>query len=171
MAKFKTLRRLASDILKVGESKVKFDAAYASDFKSAVTREDVKALIKGGAIFKAVEKKKVKKQEKPKRQGQGRKRGTKAARSPRKELWVKKVRAQRDELKTAVGELKLDSKMKRKFYSRISGGKYKSRADLKKTIMSETKKSYNKEAQTQPLKQESKSIKANKTKKAKEQAK
>jgi len=139
MAKYKTLRRLASDILKVGETKIKFDAGYADDFKSSVTREDVKALIKAGAIFKVkkVDKSKEKQAKKNKKQGQGRKRGTKNARTPRKEQWVKKVRAQRDELKKAVESLKLTSKTKRKFYSQISGGKFKSRADLRRGLESE----------------------------------
>lgn len=136
MAKFKTLRRLASDILKVGKTKVRFDISYFDDFKSAVTREDVRQLIKAGAIKvkEVVKKKKVKKN---KKQGPGRKRGTKNARNPRKKQWIKKVRAQRDELKKLVEEYKLDTKTKRKLYSQISGGRFKSRADLRRFVEKE----------------------------------
>jgi len=44
-------KRLAAEILGVGESRVRVDPARISDVAQAITREDIKRLIREGAIW------------------------------------------------------------------------------------------------------------------------
>nr|MQY68649.1 50S ribosomal protein L19e [Hadesarchaea archaeon] len=48
--KLNTQRRLAADILGVGVNRVWIDSARIADVSSAISREDVKRLIRQGAI-------------------------------------------------------------------------------------------------------------------------
>ncbi|MEM3019492.1 MAG: 50S ribosomal protein L19e, partial [Candidatus Bathyarchaeia archaeon] len=49
-------RRLASQILKVGENRVWMDPERMEDIESSITREEIKRLIHEGAIRKIPEK-------------------------------------------------------------------------------------------------------------------
>jgi len=66
-------RRLASEILGVGENKVWMDKHKLEDIKKAITRYDIKELIKEGTIKARIKKKVEKKEEikKKKRRGTG----------------------------------------------------------------------------------------------------
>ena len=109
----KTIRRIAASIFKAGESRVKFrDSTRA---KEALTRDDVRNLIKEGVVY-SVQKKGVgrgKARFKQKRSHAGRRRGTGSAKGAkysvisRKQRWMGKVRAQRkllNQLKPSLGE-------------------------------------------------------------------
>ncbi|MFH1779968.1 MAG: 50S ribosomal protein L19e [Candidatus Micrarchaeota archaeon] len=132
----KTIRRLASKVLKIGESHIKIlDAKKAAE---ALTTEDVKALIKEGAI-KATQKKgvgrgkaKIKQARKKlgRRIGPGSKFGKKYAIISRKKRWISRVRSQRKLLESISSSL-VDG-AKRKIYSRIKGGSF----DNKKQLLS-----------------------------------
>ena len=50
--KLKTQRRIASDVLNVGESRVWLDPSKFKDIKEAITRADIEGLISKGMIKK-----------------------------------------------------------------------------------------------------------------------
>ena len=43
-------KRLAADVLKVGLARVRFDPARLNDIKQAITKEDIRLLVKNGGI-------------------------------------------------------------------------------------------------------------------------
>ncbi|OIO41532.1 50S ribosomal protein L19e [Candidatus Pacearchaeota archaeon CG_4_9_14_3_um_filter_31_7] len=77
MKTLKTQRRLAADILNVGINRIKFSSDNLDDIKEAITREDIKELVKEGIITirpeKGVKRRAGKKQDL--RRKKGRKRG------------------------------------------------------------------------------------------------
>jgi large subunit ribosomal protein L19e len=117
------IKKIASELLKVGVTRIWINPEEESKVKEAMTKEDVRELIKNGVI----KKKKLKEQSrgrarilhekkrKGRKRGRGKRKGTRKARVKRKEFWVKNVRAQRKKLK----ELKLKGLVKGKDYGEI----------------------------------------------------
>ena len=131
-------RRLAAEILKCGEERVWMDPNALEEIKEAVTRDDIRMLIKRGLI-----KKKQKKgtsrvranylkmqKEKGRRKGHGSRKGRKYARYPRKERWIKTIRPIRATLRDLRDSGMIDRRTYRKFYRWAKGGVYKSRNHL-----------------------------------------
>ena len=96
-------KRLAARILKVGESRVWLDPSKTKDIDAAITKIDIRKLIKQGAI-KALPKKVHKPREKKRRGGPGRKRGSMFAKFAEKERWISTVRPLRKMLRELRGE-------------------------------------------------------------------
>ncbi len=131
-------RRLAASILKCGEERVWMDPNALDEIKEAVTREDIKMLIKRGLI----KRKKIKgtsrvranyirmQKEKGRRKGPGSRKGKKYARYPRKERWMKTIRPIRATLKDLRDSGKIDKHIYRRFYRLAKGGTFKSRNHL-----------------------------------------
>ena len=96
-------KRMAADILKCGENRVYFDPYLEEDISLAITREDIRNLIKQGAIKKKYKKgisnyrKKLQHERKKKGRGRGfgKRKGTKHARTPKNRDWIKKIRPHR----------------------------------------------------------------------------
>ncbi|AGB04985.1 ribosomal protein L19E [Aciduliprofundum sp. MAR08-339] len=131
-------RRLAADILKCGEERVWMDPNALDEIKEAVTREDIKMLIKRGLIKKKqkrgtsrVRANYIKAQkEKGLRKGPGSRKGKKYARYPRKRRWIKTIRPIRATLKDLRDSGKIDRHTYRRFYRLAKGGTFKSRNHL-----------------------------------------
>jgi len=127
----KTQRRLAAEILKVGESKVWFDPTKINDIEKAVTKADIRRLIDKGYIKARSEKLKKPKEKKKKRRYEGSKKGKKYSIVSRKRRWVNLVRS----LREFARELKEKGKIDRNTYKLvrkwIKGGMFKSRAHMK----------------------------------------
>jgi len=131
-------RRLAASILKCGEERVWMDPNALDEIKEAVTREDIRMLIKRGLI----KRKKIKgtsrvranyikmQKEKGRRKGPGSRKGKKYARYPRKERWMKTIRPIRATLKDLRDSGKIDRHTYRRFYRLAKGGTFKSRNHL-----------------------------------------
>jgi large subunit ribosomal protein L19e len=128
-----SVRRIASGILGVGESKVRFRQDSLSRISEALTREDVRALVKDGAIF-ALKPRGVSRvrgnskrtqMRKGRRFGPGSKRGTPSARKGSKEAWMQKVRAQRRYLFGLVESGKISREAFRKSYLMVKGNAFK----------------------------------------------
>lgn len=129
-------KRIAAKILKCGVSRVKIE--LAKDVEEALTREDIRNLIKKGLIKKVQKKgqskaktKKVRLQKKKgRRKGPGSRKGGKSARNPRKRAWIKKVRP----LRRLLTELRDNKQIKktdyRKFYLKIKGGMFRDKKHL-----------------------------------------
>ena len=131
-------RRLAASILKCGEERIWMDPNALDEIKEAVTREDIKMLIKRGLI----KRKKVKgtsrvranyikmQKEKGRRKGPGSRKGKKYARYPRKQRWIKTIRPIRATLKDLRDSGKIDRHTYRRFYRLAKGGTFKSKNHL-----------------------------------------
>ncbi|MFH1224776.1 MAG: 50S ribosomal protein L19e [Candidatus Diapherotrites archaeon] len=117
------VRRLAARILKVGETRVRFNPAESVKIAECMTKEDVRALIADGLIKKkrliGMSRGRAKamhtKRKKGRKRGYGKRAGTKKARMQSKSVWVRNVRAQRKML----AELKKGGVKMEKPYSTV----------------------------------------------------
>ncbi len=142
----KTQRRLASDILGVGEKRVWLDPAKFKEIKEAITRADVDNLISSGAIKKQETQGQSRsrarelhlKKKRGHRKGVGSRKGKKNARM--QFSWKDKVRALRKELFKERAAGKIDNKLFRVVYRKIKGNAFHSVTHMKNSI-EEMKKS------------------------------
>ncbi|MFH1126315.1 MAG: 50S ribosomal protein L19e [Candidatus Altiarchaeota archaeon] len=138
----KNQRRIAARLLKVGLNRIQFNRDRVSDAAEAITREDIRSLIKNGVITARPEKstsryrarKRAEKKNKGRYKGYGKRKGKKTARQPGKEAWIKKVRALRDELRKLKKERKIGEDQYRKIYLQIKGNLYHSRRHLVESL-------------------------------------
>ena len=122
-----TVRRLASDILGVGENRIRMKPDQLSRVKEALTRGDVITLIRDGVVYKIAKQGRRKIEKRPRR-GFGRIRGK--ATINKKEEWMARLRAQRKYLKELVANGSLDKKYKRKIYGKVKSGAFKTKKTL-----------------------------------------
>ncbi|MEM3437185.1 MAG: 50S ribosomal protein L19e [Nitrososphaerales archaeon] len=134
-------KAMAAKVLNVGISRVRIDPNNLERVADAITRDDIRNLIKEGIIWvepaKGVSRgraKKKKVQKKKRGRGSGSKKGAIGARLPRKRLWVTKVRAMRSYLKKAKEKGDITSDMFNKIYLQIKGGQIRSIKHLKEQI-------------------------------------
>ncbi len=134
-----TQKRIAADILKVGLDRIKFDQSRLSDIKESITKQDIRALIREGAIKAVplnttskfwVRKNKAQKR-KGKRKGQGSRKGKKTARLPKKRAWINRIRLQRKFLKELKDKEKISSAVYRELYLKCKGGFFRSKRHIK----------------------------------------
>jgi len=135
-------KRMAAEILKCGENRVYFDPYLIDEIKMAITREDVRNLIKEGIIQKRYKKgisnfRKKLRHERKKRgrsRGLGKRKGTKHARTPKKRAWIKRIRPIRRELKKLRDRKMIAASIYRKLYKNAKGGMFTSIAQLNRHI-------------------------------------
>ncbi len=119
-----TVRRLAADILGVGENRIRIASTNMKEVLSAMRRSDVRALIDKG-IVKAAPVKGRRKKKGKKRKSEGRRRGKSSIHT--KKEWMKKVRAQRKLLKSLVSLGAVKRENKRAIYMKIKSGIFKNK--------------------------------------------
>lgn len=133
----KFVKRAAGEILGRGETSIRLRATSLEEAKKALTRDDVRKLIKDGSVFAIPERQTLSsararqlkiKREKGRRRGIGRRKGTAKARAGR--TWEKKVRSQRLLLKRLKEIGKVDRKTFRRFYGLIKGNIYPDKRSL-----------------------------------------
>lgn len=137
-----TQKRLAADILGIGVKKIRIDSAQFEEVSKAITRDDVRHFIATGAITSLEDKGnsrgryKIRQAQKAKgrRRGHGKRTGHKNARTPKREKWINKVRALRDELRKLKAEKKISETEYRKTYRRIKGNLYNSRRHMREQL-------------------------------------
>lgn len=135
-------RRLAAEILKAGATRVVFNKERLEDAGEAITREDIRLLIKNGVIsvkpLKGNSRGRIREKAAQKKKGRGRghgsRKGTKNARTPSKKAWVNKIRALRDELRKMKEEKKIDESMYRKLYRQSKGNLFHSRRHVREHV-------------------------------------
>ncbi|MBI4399387.1 50S ribosomal protein L19e [Candidatus Micrarchaeota archaeon] len=133
-----TVKRIASYLLKAGESRIKIKPEEIKRVKEALTRDDVRSLIKEGIIFaekkrgvsRALAKIKLKKKQKGRRRGFGSRKGTKYSRISRKRIWINKVRAQRYLLRELQSNGKIKENNYRSLYKMVKGRAFKSKEGM-----------------------------------------
>ncbi|WP_456375461.1 50S ribosomal protein L19e [Methanocaldococcus sp.] len=131
-------RKLAAEILKCGIDRVWIDPTQLERVKMAMTKDDIRSLIKDGVIKKKQKKgissarvKKLKEQKKKgRRRGPGSRRGAAGARTPPKEKWMATIRSLRKTLKYLRDTGKIDTKVYRKLYRMAKGGAFRSKSHL-----------------------------------------
>lgn len=133
--KLSTQRRLAADILGVGVNRVWIDPTRAADVSSAISREDIKRLIKQGTIKARPElgisrgrfRRRTAKRKRGRRRGVGSRKGARMARQPKKASWIRTVRPLRAKLRELKREGTIDRREYRRLYRMVKGGAFKSK--------------------------------------------
>jgi large subunit ribosomal protein L19e len=134
-----TQRRIAADVLDCGIDRVWIDPENLDEVKLAMTKDDIRRLIKEGIIAKKQKKgiskartKKLKEQKrKGKRKGPGSRRGAKGARTPKKRKWINTIRPLRKMLKELREEEVIERSTYRKLYRMAKGGAFRSKSHMK----------------------------------------
>lgn len=137
--RLKVQKRLASSILKRSKKKVGLDTSRLEEIKEAITRFDVKSLIKNGAIKirpvkgqSKVRSRKLKEQRKKgRRRNAGSRKGKATARLPRKQQWMDSVRSQRKFIRELRDNNKIDQSTYRMLYRKSKGGYFRSKRHIK----------------------------------------
>jgi large subunit ribosomal protein L19e len=138
MTDLRNQRRMAAAILDCGRDRVWIDPDRIEDVASAVTRSDVRRLISSGVVVK-LPKRGVSRvraravheaRQQGRRRGPGSRKGAMYARLPRKDRWMRTIRALRDVLHTLKAEKKIDPHTYRQYYMRAKGGQFRSRNHL-----------------------------------------
>src|SRR3989344_9704708 len=126
-------RMVAARLLKVGESKIWINPGMLKRVAEAMTKEDLRALIKEGVVRKRHDHFQSRgrarillaKKRKGRKRGKGKRTGTKNARKEGKRTWIKNVRAQRN----ALAELKAEGaklqRPAREIYLMIKGNYFR----------------------------------------------
>jgi large subunit ribosomal protein L19e len=121
-----TVRRLAADIIGVGENKIKISPDGLKEAEGALTRSDVRGLIEKGIIKKDRSQGRASTR-RVGRVGHGHRRGTPM---DSKSVWMQKIRSQRNVYKMLVKSGALKQKDKRAVYSKIKSGMLRSKRAL-----------------------------------------
>lgn len=147
MTDLRNQRRMASQILGVGETRVWIDPLHADEVAAAVTRGDVRGLVEKGFVTKvqslgvsrgraralALSKARGKRKGPGSREGSG----TSRARAPRKDRWMRTIRPLRQTLAMMRDEEIIDTLAYRRFYRRAKGGVFRSRPHLLNHMVTE----------------------------------
>ncbi len=147
MTDLKTQRRMAADIMDVGENRVKIDPEEKDRVEEAITRQDIRNLIESGAIEKRDKKgtskaraKESKKQKaKGRRKGHGSRKGKKTARKDDKQEWMEKIRSIRSRLKEMRDDGEINSKEYRNLYDKAKGGYFRDTKHLENYVEQEVR--------------------------------
>ena len=129
-------KKLAAKILKCGVSRIRVDPS--KEVEEALTREDVRGLIKKGLIKKVQKRgasrantRKIMAQKiKGRMKGVGSKKGTRKARNPQKNKWMESVRSLRSLLSSLKEDNMIDNKTYKNLYRKIKGGFFRNKHHL-----------------------------------------
>lgn len=135
-------RRLASAVLDCGINRVWIDPERVDEVSMAITREEIRKLIKNKAI-KASPKIGTSrgrarilaaKKRKGRRIGQGSKKGKKYSVVSRKTRWMNRIRAQRKKLVDLRENRVISVSTYRSLYRKAKGGEFRSIAELERYV-------------------------------------
>jgi large subunit ribosomal protein L19e len=138
-------RRMAAEILKCGVHRVYLNPNNLEDIGEAVTRSDVKRLIKEGVIkarqvrgiSTGRKKARMKQKEAGKRKGHGSRKGSKYARFPKKRRWIQTIRPIRRSLRELRDGENITPETYRYYYRHASGGIFRSVGHMKSHMEAE----------------------------------
>lgn len=118
-----TIRRLAADIMRVGENKIRIAPDNVKEAEGALTRADVRGLIDKGIITRLKPQGRASTRKKERR-SVGKRRGIMI---PEKEAWMMKVRAQRRLLRTLTADGALKKGTRRSVYGKVKSGIFRNK--------------------------------------------
>ncbi|BFI73318.1 50S ribosomal protein L19e [Nanoarchaeota archaeon] len=150
-------RRLAAEILNVGEDRVWIDPNKLEEVSKALSKQDIKDLINKGIIRKKQVKGQSRtwanyiheKRKKGRRRGSGSRKGSKKTRTDPKEEWMKRIRALRRLLRKLRDEKIIDKHLYRELYIKAKAGEFKNKRHIllflrEKGILKENQQALNK---------------------------
>jgi len=135
----KIQKRLAAQVLKSSEKKIWLDSDRLEEIKEAITKADIKSLIKDKAISGRkrrgisgyrINRNRLQKS-KGRRRGFGSIKGSKGARRGKKSAWISSVRAQRKFLKFLRDKKTIGRNEYRSLYMKSKGGFFRSTRHIK----------------------------------------
>ena len=138
----KSQRRLASDIMKIGEGRVWIDPERIDYVEAAITREEIRKLVNEGVI-KSLPKKGVcrvrarilkEKRKKGLRRGPGGKSGPARSKISKKEAWINRIRPIRRRLNELRESRAISENVYRQMYDMSESGAFKSKAELERHL-------------------------------------
>ncbi len=132
-------KRLAGKMLGCSPQRICVDPSVLSQAKEAITRADVRSLLKKGVITKKPIqgiahgrfRQRLKAYRKGRRHRAGSRKGGANARTPRKEHWMALIRAQRALLKILHEKKHIPTPVYRALYTKAKGGFFRSTRHLK----------------------------------------
>ncbi len=142
MSDLSNQKRLAASVLSCGVNRIWFDPARATDVEGAISRDDVRSLIKEGVIrarpkagvSRGRARERDAKRSYGHRRGPGKRRGAAGARRPGKTQWIQRIRAIRRAMRALRDEGKIDPHLYRILYRKAAGGQYRSVAHLRSQV-------------------------------------
>lgn len=142
MTNLSSQRRLAAQILKVGQNRVWINPERIDDVEAAITREEVKRLIHEKIIVSLPEKgvsrsrAKVVREKKRigRRKGAGSRTGSARAKISKKEAWMSKIRCLRKNLRQLKASRVITEHTYRKLYGMAGSGKFESVAEMERYL-------------------------------------
>ncbi len=135
----KSQKRMASEVLDVGKSRVWIDPDRTDEVEEAITKQDIRNLVESGVIQKKQKqgssrgraREKDAQRRKGRGKGHGSRKGSQGARKSDKEKWMENIRAIRKELKRMRDEDELTSTQYRKLYRMAKGGFFRNKKHMK----------------------------------------
>lgn len=138
-------RRLAADVLDVGENRIWFDPDAQDEIADAITREDIRELVEDGIVeaerasgnSQGRARERDEKRAYGHRTGPGTRKGTAGAREDESDRWQRQVRAQRRTLRELRDDGTLTPAQYRELYNMARGGEFDSVRRLRTYIETE----------------------------------
>ncbi len=135
-------RRLAAEILKIGQNRVWIDPERMDDVEGAITREEVRKLIHEKAIVslpeKGVSRSRAKtiraKKQKGRRSGPGSYTGASYAIVDQKDAWMRKIRSLRRKLRELKASRVITETTYTQYYRMAGSGRFQSIAELERNL-------------------------------------
>jgi large subunit ribosomal protein L19e len=135
-------RRLAAQILKIGQNRVWIDPERMDDVEGAITREEVRKLIHEKVINslpeKGVSRSRAKiireKKRKGRRSGPGSITGAAHAKVTKKEAWILRIRSLRRKLRELKAKKVITEKTYSQYYRMAGSGRFQSLAELERNL-------------------------------------
>lgn len=132
-------RRLAAQLLNCSPKRVRFDGEQLSEIKEAITKGDIRSLIKQGLISEVQKagisrgraKERQQQRKKGRQRGHGSRKGSRNARFSQKRQWINRIRLQRDFMKTLRDKELITAATYHTLYSKAKGGFFRSLRHLK----------------------------------------
>jgi large subunit ribosomal protein L19e len=142
MTNLRSQRRLAAQILKVGQNRVWINPERMDDVEAAITRDEVRKLIHEKVIVSlpeaGVSRSRAKmvreKKRMGRRKGAGSRTGSSHAKISKKEAWMSKIRSLRKRLRELKTDRIITESTYRKVYAIAGSGRFESVAELERYL-------------------------------------